>query len=156
MAEIFSSIPKHEYKHDLKFMYHGSPVDIQDKYVKPMNDGFEKIPYVYANSIRTPSLKFTIGGLGKTLKWGVIKGYTWFLEIYQNTFKEFTKDGYMYTLSNNNFELETYPTYISSKQETMIEKEHIKNVLEDMKKRQDCIMISYAKYKKFLLSTLKN
>lgn len=69
---INNFIPKKIYQHSMKYMYHGSPISITDKYVKPMHDGFEKNPYVYANCIRTPSLKFSVKGLANTLKWGYL------------------------------------------------------------------------------------
>lgn len=139
---IGSFIPKNIYQHEFEYMYHGSRVNIKG-YVEPRNDGFEKVNYVYANCIRTPSLKFsTRKGIAVTLQWGVIRNWTWFLEIYPKTFEDFKSDGYMYTLNKNNFVPEHYPVYISSKKQRIIKREHIKNIYQEMKNSKDCIMIN--------------
>ena len=58
----------------------------------------------------------------------------------------------MYILDAKNFDLETYPTFISPKKAIIIKKEYIKNVYQEMKKQDDSVLIRYNKYKTFLLS----
>lgn len=149
---IDKKIPSKKYelpKEEKKYFYHGSNVDIKDNFLKTSYDGFEKMPLVYANSIRTASLKFAIKDI--YIMWGCsINNYVWFIEILPDMFKKFQTFGYMYSVEPKYFEPEYYPSYISKSNVPIVKKEFIPNIYYDIKKQDNAIMIDFKEFKKFL------
>lgn len=158
MKFIKTNIPEKKYiatDEDNKYFYHGSHVDIKDKYLKPMDDGFEKVPHVYVNRYKSASLKFCVKGLAVTTIWGCKNEYVWFLEIYPRTFDAFKTSGYMYYVNKTGFVKDDYPSYTSTKKVNILRKEYIPNVYKEMRKQPNIVMINLSTLKKFLMDELK-
>lgn len=153
MKFISSHIPSQKYvmpDEEKEYFYHGSPVDIKDSYLKPMDDGHEKIPHVYVNKYKSASLKFSVKGLASTTIWSCLNEYVWFLEIYPKTFDAFKTSGYMYYVKPTSFVKEFYPSYTSTKKVEIVKRERIPNVYKEMKKQKNLVMIGLGEFRKFL------
>ena len=153
MKFINQYIPKQKYtiqSSEKQYLYHGSPTNINDSYLKPHDDGNSKKPYLYVSCLKTAALKFAVKGLSNVVKWGEKRNYIWFLEIIPKLFDSFKKDGYLYYVNHNKFKLRVYPEYISSKKVPIIKKTLINNIYDEMKQQPNIIMIKYDKFKQFL------
>lgn len=152
---IPNSINKNNDKLDLYF--HGSSVNISDKYLKPSHDGFEENKYVYVNKIRSASLLFCVRRFGTGIIWNAYNGYIWILETQANYMKIFDQGGYLYTIRDTG-ELveEKFPSFISPKEIPIYKKEFIPNVYDKLLISKDIVIINYIKFKKFLGEARRN
>ena len=152
-------VPNEEYKHDKnenKYVYHGSPINIQDEYLKPQLDSSDDKQYLYVNEYRSASLRFCCKGKANMIRWNVKNGFTWLIETTYNLMNEFNTSGYLYYCNKNNeFKSEYFPSMITNKPQKIIKKEHIKDVYEEMRKQKDIIIINYYNIGKILLKDKK-
>jgi hypothetical protein len=155
---VHNHIPEQKYPYcsPEKYLYHGSPVDIKDQYIKPMNDGHEPIPLVYASCYKSGALKFSVKGASNAIIWNNYNNYTWFLEIHPHLFESLRKRGYLYTVDSRFFKLEKYPVYTSAEKAHIIKKDLIENVYEEMKQQSDAIFITNDQFVEFLLKNVTN
>lgn len=148
-------IPAHKSILVTRELYHGSPVDITDAYVKPMDDGHEKIPLVYAVKHKAAALKFAVRGAAMAIIWNYTNNYVWLLETYPKIFDGLKQSGYLYTIDGAKFIEEKYPVFTSPKKAKILKKKFIKNVYREIKKQRGTVLIDNKKFQRFLLSCVK-
>ena len=142
----------------IKTFYHGSPIKINDGFIKPNFDGFDNEPKLWVTTSRSIALLFAVKRFGTSIYWGNENNVIWCMETKKNAFDIFKKKkGYIYKINNNdniiiNVESNKMNNFVYTSTENLYydDIEIIEDVWDEILKEKNLQFINYDVYENFL------